>query len=77
MKTLTKVLICASLLSVTMRIFAKINMFFSFVFFMFMFGLYIFIMAYLGALNIKNADSETIKSYNERIEHFKNLNKLK
>jgi hypothetical protein len=75
MKTLTKVLLAASLLSVTMKTVAKINVFLSFMLCMLLFGFYILSMAFLGAVKIKNADSETIKKYNERIIHFKNLNK--
>lgn len=71
MKTLSKVFMSSFLTCAAMRIYAKINPLFSFIFCMFAYGAFMVAKAFQGALKVKNASQGVIKDYNKRVDSFR------
>lgn len=81
MKTLSKVLLSALSLSIALNAILNISFVGSFLSIMFLYGNFIFMISFYKALNIRNADLNTIKAYKQRINecsisHDKKTNKL-
>lgn len=71
MKTLNKVLLFDTLISLLFRSLFNVNLAVPFILTLILYGLFIIIVSINGAMNVKNADSETIERYITKLNKYK------
>lgn len=73
MNALNKFIATSLIISLIFWYCSKINIVASSVSLLVLYGLFIVLVSFYDALNVKNADVQTIKKYNDRILRYKNM----